>query len=47
MLALEKLRGRPLPESASDIVMRVAVVLVLAIVLFSTWNDLGRLFGAS
>lgn len=40
---IEKLRGRPLHERVQDMGMRVGMVLVLSLMVFSTWNDLVHL----
>ena len=41
--AFEKLRGRPLSEKMQEAGARVGITLVLALMLFSTWNDLVQL----
>ena len=43
--AAEALRGRPVSASAQEWSFRVGFVLVLALMLFSTWNDIMHLTG--
>jgi len=38
--AIEAIRGRPLGERATEIAYRVGFALVVALMLFATWNDL-------
>jgi regulator of sigma E protease len=38
--AFEVVRGRPLSERAQEIGFRIGLALVLALMLFATWNDL-------
>ena len=40
---IEALRGRPLGERAQEYGMRVGVAMVLALMVFATWNDLVQL----
>jgi len=37
--ALEKLRGKPMPRRAQEIVQQVSVVLLIALFLYITWFD--------
>jgi regulator of sigma E protease len=41
--ALEALRGRPLSERAQEIGLRIGIVLVALLVVFTTSHDLFRL----
>jgi regulator of sigma E protease len=41
--ACEAVLGRPLGERAQDVGFRLGLVLVLGLVLLTTWNDLARL----
>ena len=41
--AYEAVAGKPLPEKAQDIGMRIGLSMVLTLFLFVTWNDLSRL----
>jgi len=41
--AIEGLRGRPLGPRAQEYGFRIGLVLVFSLMLFATWNDLGRL----
>ncbi|MES2292100.1 MAG: RIP metalloprotease RseP [Pseudomonadota bacterium] len=41
--ACEAVLGRPLDERAQDVGFRLGLVLVLGLVLLTTWNDLARL----
>jgi len=41
--ACEAVLGRPLGERAQDLGFRLGLVLVLGLVLLTTWNDLARL----
>ncbi len=46
--AVEALRGRPLSERAQEMGFRFGLALVLALMVFSTWNDLTQIvFSAS
>ena len=38
-LALEKIRGKPIPRKAQEIVQQVSVVLLIAFFLYVTWFD--------
>ncbi|HEX2116051.1 MAG TPA: RIP metalloprotease RseP [Alphaproteobacteria bacterium] len=40
---IEALRGRPLGPRAQEYGFRIGLVLVFSLMLFATWNDLGRL----
>ncbi|MEC7488439.1 MAG: RIP metalloprotease RseP [Pseudomonadota bacterium] len=40
---IEALRGRPLGEKTQEYVMRLGVAMVLALMVFATWNDLVQL----
>ena len=40
---IEALRGRPLGEKAQEYAMRLGVAMVLALMVFATWNDLVQL----
>ncbi len=42
--ALEKIRGRPVPRKAQEIVQQVSVVLIIALFLYITWFDSLTLF---
>lgn len=37
--AVEKIRGRPMPRRAQDIVQQVSIVLLIALFLYITWFD--------
>ena len=37
--AVEKLRGRPVPRKAQEIIQQVSVVLIIALFLYITWFD--------
>ena len=37
--AVEKIRGRPMPRKAQDIVQQVCIVLLIALFLYITWFD--------
>jgi regulator of sigma E protease len=41
--AAEALRGRPLPERVQEIAFRFGLAILLALMLFATWNDLVRI----
>ena len=41
--AIEALLGKPLGERAQEYAMRMGVAMVLALMLFATWNDLVQL----
>jgi regulator of sigma E protease len=40
MYAMEKLRGKPLSERIQDYALRFGIAVLLAIMVFATWNDL-------
>jgi regulator of sigma E protease len=40
---IEILRGRPVGERAQEIAFRIGISLVLALMLFATWNDVTRI----
>ena len=42
--AVEKIRGRPVPRRAQEIVQQVSVVLIIALFLYITWFDSITLF---
>ena len=42
--ALEKLRGRPVPRRAQELIQQVSVVLIIALFLYITWFDTLTLF---
>ncbi|MDE0636145.1 MAG: RIP metalloprotease RseP [Candidatus Poribacteria bacterium] len=42
--AMEKIRGRPVPRKAQEIIYQISVVLIIALFLYITWNDGLRLF---
>ncbi len=42
--AVEKIRGRPVPRKAQEIVQQVSVVLIIALFLYITWFDSLTLF---
>ena len=44
--AFEALRGRPLGERAQEIGFRLGLAVVVALMVFATWNDLQRFFSA-
>ena len=37
--ALEKIRGKPMPRKAQEIVQQVTVILLIAFFLYVTWFD--------
>ena len=41
--AIEALRGRPLGPRTQEMGMRVGFALVLALMVFATWNDIVHL----
>jgi regulator of sigma E protease len=41
--AAEAMRGKPLPERVQELGFRVGLVLLLALMLYATWNDLVRI----
>ena len=43
MFAMEKVRGKPLPERLQEYALRVGIAFLLGIMLFATWNDLVQL----
>lgn len=43
MYTVEALRGRPLAERSQEIAFRVGLAMVLALMVFATWNDLVNL----
>lgn len=43
--AIEAVRGRPVGPGAQEIAFRVGLVMILSLMVFSTWNDFGRPFG--
>ncbi len=40
---IEALRGKPVGERAQEIAFRIGISLVLALMLFATWNDVTRI----
>lgn len=44
--AAEALRGRPLSERTQEIGYRFGLAFVIGLMIFATWNDLGRLFAS-
>lgn len=40
--AIEIIRGKPVGERAQEIAFRIGISLVLALMLFATWNDITR-----
>ena len=44
--AAEALRGRPLSERTQELGYRFGLVFVIGLMIFATWNDLGRLFAS-
>lgn len=42
--ALEKIRGRPVPRKAQEIIQQVSVILIIALFLYITWFDSLTLF---
>jgi regulator of sigma E protease len=42
--AVEKIRGRPVPRKAQEIIQQVSVILIIALFLYITWFDSLRLF---
>lgn len=43
LYAIEAVRGRPLGEQAQGVGVRIGLVLVIGLMIFSTWNDILRL----
>lgn len=43
--AIEAVRGRPVGPQAQEIAFRIGLVMILSLMVFSTWNDIGGLFG--
>lgn len=43
--AIEAVRGRPVGPGAQEIAFRIGLVMILSLMVFSTWNDFGRPFG--
>ena len=41
--AIEALRGRPLSLTAQEYGLRIGITMVLALMVFATWNDLVQL----
>ncbi len=41
---VEKIRGRPVPRKAQEIIQQVSVILIIALFLYITWFDSLRLF---
>ena len=41
--AIEAVRGRPLSERAQEYGFRIGLALVLMLMVFATYNDIGRL----
>lgn len=46
LLAVEKLRGKPLSLKAERIITNIGLTLIILLALFATYNDLVRLFGS-
>ncbi|MBL8028418.1 MAG: RIP metalloprotease RseP [Fibrobacteres bacterium] len=46
-LLLEAIRKKPLSEKAQGIIQRIALGIIGTLLIFTTWNDLIRIFGAS
>lgn len=44
-LTYEFLARRPMPQKIQERLMQAGIAMLLALVLFITWNDLGRIFG--
>ncbi|VAW39168.1 Intramembrane protease RasP/YluC, implicated in cell division based on FtsL cleavage [hydrothermal vent metagenome] len=44
--AIEAVRGKPLSERVQGIAQYAGMVLLIALMVFVTWNDLWRIFGA-
>ncbi|MCB1387454.1 MAG: RIP metalloprotease RseP [Nitratireductor sp.] len=42
--AIEAVRGRPLPEQAQEVGFRIGLSMVLALMVFATWNDFSKIF---
>ena len=42
---IEMLIGRKLSEKVQNVIMTLGLVLIVALMLFATWNDLSRIFG--
>lgn len=40
---IEAIRGKPVSERAQEIAYRIGFALIMALVVFTTWNDLSRL----
>jgi regulator of sigma E protease len=43
--AIEAIRGRPLGENAQEMAFRIGLGMVLALMVFATWNDVNMLLG--
>lgn len=43
LYAIEGIRGKPVSEKAQEIAFRIGFACIMALVLFSTWNDLAHL----
>ena len=43
--AIEAVRGRPVGPGAQEVAFRIGLVMILSLMVFSTWNDFGRPFG--
>lgn len=41
---IEAVRGKPLSEKATDFSFRIGLTLVLMLMVFATWNDLGKMW---
>ena len=42
--AVEKIRGRPVPRKAQEVIQQVSVILLIALFLYITWFDILALF---
>ncbi len=42
--AVEKIRGRPVPRRAQEIIQQISVVFLIALFLYITWSDILTLF---
>ncbi|RXT21100.1 RIP metalloprotease RseP [Rhizobium leguminosarum] len=43
--AVEAVRGKPLGSSAQEIAFRIGLAMILTLMVFTTWNDIGSLRG--
>jgi regulator of sigma E protease len=45
-IGIEKARGRPVNDRIQSVATYMGMAIILSLILFSTWNDLWRLFGS-